>query len=175
MNRRLFINQASIGFVLPLLPFSVFGQDKATLETHAFAQLATEMRRGAIGSVQQLAISHSYSPKVLTLEALTRIALQDVNACLAIAGLPSLTETQLLQRVSPAPLYGSCAAEVGTDAVKIVWQALARYGMQAQPIACQLRVLGSTGVLQTTADGYRILDLTGRSGQPMSNATSSAV
>ena len=182
MNRRLFINQASAGCVLPFLPFSAFGQDntdntkdKAVLDTHAFAQLATEIRQGVIGSVQQIAISHNYSPEVLTLEALARTAQQDVNACLAIAGLPLLTETQLLQGVAPAPLYGSCAAEVGTDAIKIVWLALARYGMKTQPIACQLRVLGSEGVLQTTTAGYQILDLTGRVRQPIFGATRSAV
>jgi hypothetical protein len=179
MNRRLFINQTSIGFALSFLPFSVSGQEniqeKSVLDAHAFAQLTTEIRQGAIGSVQQIAVSHSYSPEVLTLDALARIALQDVNACLAIARLPALTETQLVQRVSPAPLYGSCAAEVSTVAVKIVWQALARYGMQAQPIVCQLRILGSTGVLQTTATGYQILDLTGRGHQPMPSAISSTV
>ncbi|WP_020602396.1 hypothetical protein [Spirosoma spitsbergense] len=179
MNRRLFINQASAGCLLPFLPFSAFGQDntqdKAVLDAHAFAQLATEIRQGVIGSVQQIAISHSYSPEVLTLEALARTAQHDVDACLAIAGLPSLTETQLLQWVSPAPLYGSCAAEVGTDAIKIVWQALARYGIQVQPIACQLRVLGSKGVLQSTTAGYQILDLTGRGRQPIFGAIRSAV
>ncbi len=179
MNRRLFINRVSAGCVLPFLSFSAFGQDntqdKAILDTHAFAQLATDIRQGVIGAVQQLTITRVYSPEGLTLEALARTAQHDVNACLAIAGLPPLTETQLLQQVAPAPLYGSCAAEVGTESTRIIWQALARYGMQAQPISCQLRVLGSKGVLQTTTAGYQILDLTGRGRQPIFGAARSAV
>ena len=182
MNRRLFINQASTALLLPFLPFSGFclgsPQKKGILDADVVDHLAQQIQHGLLGTIQQIAITHTYSPETLGTDDFDRIAQQDVGACLSLAGLQPLTNSQLLTQASPAPLFGSCAVELGTDSLQLTWQALAQYGIASKPVSCQLRVFGSKGILQTINNGqdYQIQDLTGHIiQQTANNPTISAV
>lgn len=182
MKRRLFVSHVSVGLLLPLFPPSLLGSPLRARSPEPLAAdlvwadtVISPIQNGLIGTIQQVAMSHTYSPERTPLPTLLNQVEHDFERLSRLLGKPLAIDVNQLLVDSPSSAFGSYSARFNIDGLTFVWQGLARHGMQAQPTACQLQILGNKGVLQTTAAGYQILDLTGRSGQPIFSATSSAV
>lgn len=168
MNRRLFINRVSAGCVLPFLSFSAFGQDntqdKAILDTHAFAQLATDIRQGVIGAVQQLTITRVYSPERTSLQTLQTVSQQDIDLLSQGLGLDLAIDARRISTAIASAAFGSYSVKFAHGPIQVVWQCLPRLGMELNDMTGSLSIAGSQGVLQTSLDSlsYAIVDLQGR-------------
>lgn len=127
-------------------------------------QAARDVRRGLIGSVQQITITHTYDPAATSRAQLHLMAQQDIDLSGFVAQLALFAEKDILPGSLPSEYQGSSSAQFKCGEVDISWQGLARYGGQSREATRTIRLFGTKGVLQTAADGlsYQIVSYAGR-------------
>lgn len=127
-------------------------------------QAARDVRRGLIGAVQQITITHTYDPAYTTRAQLHQMAQQDIDLSGFVAQQAISAEKDILPGSLLSENLGSSSTQFRFGEVDVSWQGLARYGGQAREATRTIRLFGSKGVLQTAADGlsYQIVSYTGR-------------
>lgn len=164
MKRRLFINKAAAGLLLPFVPVSLTARNALTIPANreSFVTLGTLIQDSPIGTPQQLTITHVYDPEHTALQTLQTRSQQDIaliNEALDLA----IDARQMVTAISSAA-FGSYSAQFKQGTIQVVWQCLARLGTRTSGITSSLLLSGSQGVLQTSLDSlsYQFVDLQGR-------------
>ena len=170
MKRRLFVSQVSVGLLFPFIPSSLVAtplritenpQKPAPLLRTSLAEL---LRNSRVGTPQQLIITRVYSPERTALQALQTVSQQDVDLINEGLGLePAIDAKQLSTAISSA-VFGSYSVKFDCGPIEVVWQCMARLGMEPNDMTGNLLIAGSQGVLQTRLDSLScvVADLHGR-------------
>ncbi len=170
MNRRMFASQLSAGLALQLMwasptaGFSLSVPPPDQSLTDPTDRAADWVRDGLLGTPQRLTLTHIYSPALTSLPALLTIARPDFDRAGRLIGSALSVDAQRLLADSPSAAFGSYSARFDSAGTTVVWQGLARIGLQASVPTTTLRLFGSEGLLQLTADGlgYQLIDWQGR-------------
>ncbi|GAA4395067.1 hypothetical protein GCM10023187_01550 [Nibrella viscosa] len=162
MKRRLFVRKiAAAGVTIPFLSLPSFAVSPAISWQQ---QAADDIRKGFIGTIRQIHLTHTYHPEVTSTSALRQLAQQDIELAGALAGINLSAAGNMRFAETPSAPFGSYAAQFQSGGVRVYWQGLARHGSDPTPPAQTIQLVGSKGILNTTPDGpgYQVQDYTGR-------------
>lgn len=171
MERRLFLGQAVAGLSLQLLPFALTSHSASgksiSLPSEADRKvqaLASTIQQGAIGSLEQLTITHVYSPEQTSMATLGALVQQDLALVSQLTGLHIPVDNQILFADSSSAAFGSYSANFAVNDVAVTWQGLARIGTNSNAPTGTLCLSGSAGVLRmsTSAMDCQLLNFQGR-------------
>lgn len=162
MNRRLFVGKATISLVLPFLPAPLLAESNAASQPIdvLIEQVTTSIRRGALGSIQRLRITHLYNPNEINWDTVLANAQQDISLVAKLIDSP----LDITLPKAPQASFGSGSIQLAIQDMIVTWEGLACLSSQTGSASGKLQIMGSTGILHAYLDGssFMITDFQGK-------------
>ncbi|MEZ0487894.1 hypothetical protein [Fibrella aquatica] len=165
MNRRLFARKLAagvslLGFPSSLLAHSVTTPTGLLSRAGSFQNATGWIQNGSLGALQQVSLSHVYSPERTSPATLKALLDQDLATLSELLGLEKPLTCAGLPELSPSE-FGTYWAPLDQGGVRISWQGLARINQPVSSPVSRLSLLGSRGLVQTSpgGKGYTLIEL----------------